>query len=124
MAAISMDLRVRVAAACDEGTATRAAVAERFAVSASWVRRLLQRRRETDSLTPKPHGGGQAPAFDEGAAQRLRQAVAATPDATLQELARVSGVACSTSATDRALRRLGITRKKRRSGPRSRSAPT
>jgi transposase len=107
-----MDLRERIAAACDEGTDTRMEIAERFAVSESWVRRLLQRRRETGSLAPKPRGGGQPSAFDAAAADRLRQAVAAAPDATLQELARASTVACSTSAVDRALRRLGITRKK------------
>jgi transposase len=124
MAAYSMDLRIRVAAACDEGLETRAEIADRFAVSTSWVRRLLQRRRETGSLAPKPHGGGQPPAFDAPAADRLRQAVAATPDGTLRELARASGIACSTSAVDRALRRLGITRKKRRSAPRSRTDRT
>ena len=124
MAAYSMDLRERVAAACDEGLDTRAEIAERFAVSVSWSRRLLQRRRETGSLAPTPHGGGQPPAFGAAAAGRLRQAVATAPDATLQELARASGVACSTSAVDRALRRLGITRKKRRSGPPSRTGRT
>src|SRR4051794_12127668 len=106
MAAYSMDLRERVVAACDAGADTRAAIAERFAVSESWVRRLLQRRRETGSLAPKPHGGGQPPAFDADADDRLRRAVAATPDATLGELARASGVACSTAAVDRALGRL------------------
>ena len=124
MAAYSMDLRVRIAAACDAGDETRAEIADRFAVSESWVRRLLQRRRTTGSLAPKPHGGGQPPAFDAAAADRLRRAVATTPDATLQELARASGVPCSTSAVDRTLRRLGITRKKRRSGPRSTTGRT
>src|SRR6478736_5799762 len=109
MAAYSMDLRERVVAACDEGTDTRAEVAERFSVSQSWIRRLLQRRRDTGSIAPKPHGGGQPPAFDAEAAERLRGASEAEPDATLEELAEASGVACSTSATDRALRRLGIT---------------
>ena len=112
MAAYSMDLRERVVAACDEGVDTRAEVAERFSVSESWVRRLLQRRRETGSLAPKPHGGGHPPSFEGEAAGRLRAAVAAAPDATLKELAAAVGVACSTSATDRALSRLGITRKK------------
>ncbi len=124
MAAYSMDLRERVVAACDEGLDTRAEVAERFSVSPSWVRRLLQRRRQTGSIAPRPHGGGQPPAFDGAAAERLRQAVAADPDATLKELAAAGGVACSTSAVDRALRRLGITRKKSRSGPPSRTSPT
>jgi transposase len=124
MAAYSMDLRERVVAACDDGLDTRSEIAERFRVSESWIRRLLQRRRETGSITPRPHGGGQPPAFDGVAAKRLRQAVAADPDATLVELAAAAGVACSTSATDRALRRLGITRKKSRSGPPSRTGPT
>lgn len=124
MAAYSLDLRIRVAAACDDGTDTRAEIAERFAVSESWIRRLLQRRRETGPLAPKPHGGGHPPAFDATAAGRLRQAVAATPDATLVALARACGVTCSTSAVDRALSRLGITRKKSRPGRRSRTART
>jgi transposase len=124
MAAYSMDLRERVVAACDEGVDTRAEVAERFSVSESWIRRLLQRRRETGSLAPKPHGGGHPPAFEGEAAGRLRAAVAAASDATLKELAAAAGVACSTSATDRALARLGITRKKSRSGPPSRTGRT
>lgn len=124
MAAYSMDLRERVVAACDEGTDTRAEIAERFSVSESWIRRLLQRRRETGSIAPRPRGGGQPPAFDSEGATRLRRAVAESPDATLKELAEASGVACSTSATDRALRRLGITRKKSRSAPPSRTVRT
>lgn len=124
MAAYSRDLRERVVAACDEGGDTRAEIAERFSVSESWVRRLLQRRRETGSITPKPRGGGQPPAFAGEAAERLRQAVAADPDATLKELAGASGVACSTSAVDRTLKRLGITRKISRSGRPSRTGPS
>lgn len=121
--AYSMDLRERVAAACDEGIDTRAEVAERFSVSESWIRRLLQRRRDSGSLAPKPHRGGHPPAFDVEAAQRLRDAVKATPDATLKELAEATGVACSTSAVDRTLRRLRIPWKKSRRMPPSRTAP-
>lgn len=122
--AYSMDLRVRVAAACDEGVDTRADIAERFSVSESWIRRLLQRRRETDSLAPKPHRGGHPPAFDAEAAQRLRDAVKATPDATLKELAVAAGVACSTSAVDRTLKRLRLPWKKSRRMPPSRMTRT
>ena len=122
MAAYSMDLRERVAAACDEGIDSHVEIAERFSVSQSWVRRLLQRRRQTGSIDPKPHGGGRPPAFAGQAAERLRGAVAADPDATLRELAAASGVACGTSVVDRTLRRLRITRKKSRGGPSSRTA--
>ena len=113
----SMDLRERVVAACDEGLETRTEIAERFSVSTAWIRRLLQRRREDGSITAKPHGGGQPPAFDAQRAERLRGAVADRPDATLKQLTAACGVRCTTSATDRALRRLGIVRKKNRSTP-------
>jgi transposase len=124
MRAYSMDLRERVVAACDARDGTREQIAERFSVSVAWARRLLQRRRETGSLEPKPRGGGRAPAFDDEAAGRLREAVGADSDATLAELARVAGVSCCPSAVHRALARLGITRKKSRGGRPSRTART
>jgi transposase len=119
-----MDLRERVVAACDERIGTRAEIAERFSVSESWIRRLLQRRRETGSIEPRPHGGGHPRAFDGPADERLRLAVRADDDATLGELARAAGVACCSSAVHRALDRLGITRKKSRGGRPSRTGPT
>ena len=119
-----MDLRERVVAACDEGDATREQVAARFSVSVRWVRDLLRRRRETGSIAPKPHGGGRAPAFDAPAAARLREAVRADADATLEELGQAAGVACSAAAVYRALDRLGITRKKSRGGRPSRTGRT
>ena len=122
MRAYSIDLRERVVTACDVRDGTRDQIAARFSVSVAWIRRLLQRRRETGSIEPKPRGGGRAPAFDAEAGQRLRQAVRADDEATLQELAQAAGVACCPSAVHRALARLGITRKKSRGGRPSRTA--
>ena len=122
MKTYSMDLRERVVAACDAREGTRQQIAARFSVSVAWLRRLLQRRRETGSIAPKSRGGGRAPAFDGEAAARLRAAVRDDDDATLQELARAAGVACCASAVHRALKRLGITRKKSRGGRPSRTA--
>jgi transposase len=124
MQAYSMDLRQRVVAACDARDGTREQIARRFSVSVSWVRDLLRRRRETGSIAPKPRGGGRASAFDEAAAARLREAVRADDDATLGELAEAAGVACCPSAVHRALKRLGVTRKKSRGGRPSRTAPS
>ena len=124
MKAYSMDLRERVVAACDRGEGTREEIAKRFRVGVAWVYRLLQRRRRTGSIEPKPHGGGQKPAFDPPAAERLRQAVADRPDATWEELREVVGVACGTSAVHRALERLGLPRKTSRSEPPSRTTRT
>src|SRR5689334_3008922 len=116
MSPYSMDLRERVVAACDAGGLTREQIATRFSVSVAWIRKLLRQRRETGSIAPRPRGGGRAPAFDAEADRRLREAVRADDDATLAELARAAGVACCPSAVHRALKRLGITRKKSRGG--------
>ena len=123
MKSYSTDLRRRVVVACDAGDGTRRQIAARFSVSESWIRKVLRQRRETGSIEPRPHGGGRAPAFDGPAQGRLREAVRGDDDATLRELARAAGVACSQAATCRALARLGITRKKSRGGRPSRTAP-
>ena len=124
MKAYSTDLRQRVIAACDARDVTGPQIAVRFSVSESWVRKILRQRRDTGSIEPKPHGGGRAPAFDPQASSRLREAVRADDDSTLEELARAAGVACSEAAVCRALARLGITRKKSRGGPPSKIAPS
>jgi transposase len=113
MKAYSMDLRERVIAASEEGVMTHEEIAETFQVSVSWIGKLRKLFRETGSIEPKPHRGGQPGAFQGEAVERLSQAVKDNPDATLKQLATVVGISCSTSATDRMLRNLGITRKKR-----------
>jgi transposase len=117
----SMDLRQRVVAACDSREGTREQIAARFSVSVRWIGGLLRRRRETGSIAPRPRGGGRAPALDEAAAARLREAVRDDAGATLEELREAAGVACSAAAVCRALRRMGITRKKSRGGRPSRA---
>ena len=52
MRAYSMDLRERVLHESDAGMQA-AAVASKYRVSASWVRRLKQRRRETGEVAPR-----------------------------------------------------------------------
>lgn len=55
MRAYSMDLRERVLADCDAGVTTRA-VAQKYRVSESWVRRLKPRRAATGETAPRPPG--------------------------------------------------------------------
>jgi len=55
-AAYSQDLRDRVMAARDRGMKTKP-VADLFSVSRSWVRRVMQRRRESGRTAPRPMGG-------------------------------------------------------------------
>ena len=112
-AAYSQDLRDRVIAARDRGLNTKP-VADLFSVSASWVRRVMQRRRETGQTTPRPRGGATVVKIDP---DRLRELVGEQPDATIKELHQRLGVDCSMSAVGMALKRLGLSFKKRRCMP-------
>jgi transposase len=48
-----MDLRERVIGDCDSGMST-SEVAQKYAVSPAWVRRLKQHRRERGDIVPRP----------------------------------------------------------------------
>ena len=115
-AAYSQDLRDRILAARDDGMPTKR-VADLFRVSASWVRRVMQRRREHGQRGPRPRGGATVIKID---LDRLRQRVQQQPDATARQLHERLGIACSVSAVDTALRRMGLSFKKRRCVPPSR----
>ena len=119
-AAYSQDLRDRVIAARDGGMKTRR-VAQLFRVSESWVRRVMQRRREQGEQSPRPRGGATVIKID---LDQLRQLVQQQPDATVRQLHERLGIQCSVSAVDMALRRLGLSFKKRRCMPPSRIGPT
>ena len=124
MQAFSPDLRQRAISAYDAQEGTQQQVADRFKVSVSWLRKVLRQRRQTGSIDPRPHGGGRTRVIDDEAVRRLRQAVAEAPDATLAELAEAAGVRASPSMVHRALKALGVTRKKSRGGRPSRTAPS
>jgi len=119
----SMDLRERVVAACDQGQLPHEQIAHNFQVSTAWIRRLLQRRRDTGSIAPLPQNAGRKPTLDEARSEDLRQLVRQQPDATLAELQRGLGLTGSLGVIWRGLHRLKLTRKKSRGGPPNRTAP-
>jgi transposase len=123
MEAYSLDLRERVMVAVKEGFETRKEIAESFGVTTRWIRRLVQQYRETGSIEPLPHGGGQPPKFTPERLERLRKLVEKKPAATLDELRKSSRVPCCSMTVSRALQQLGYTRKKRHSMPVSKSVP-
>jgi transposase len=114
----SIDLRLRVIAACKRGVFTELELAETFAIGEATVRRWKRRERETGSVEPLPHGGGGTPLIDGEDLHLLRQIVHRKSDLTAQEIRDAfvegAGIEVSRSATVRALARLGLTRKKRR----------
>ncbi len=122
MHAYSLDLRQRVLADCDRGLSTRA-VATKYTVSESWVRRLKQRRRQTGEVAPRQPKAGPKPSW-EAYQERLRQAIAATPDATLAELRDQLRLTVALSTLWRAVAALGLSVKKKSSGRRSRTGRT
>ncbi len=109
-----LELRRRVIKAVDNKIGTKKEIAETFSVSTSWIRKLLQRRRETGSLEPSPRTQGRKPAFGNANLEQLDNFVQEKPDSTLEEIKEhFSGkVNCSIVAIHSALKRLGWRYKK------------
>ena len=122
MHAYSADLRTRVLADCDRGLTTRT-VATKYTVSEPWVRRLKQRRRETGETAARRPRNRRAPALATHA-DRIRAPVAARPDITLQELHAALATSVCLTTVWAAVRRLGLTSKKKSSGRPSRTGRT
>ena len=112
MAAISSDLRLRIFEARQAGEPT-SDVADRFAVSPAFVRRLMQRHRETGTLAPKAGPRGPEPRLADHL-DRLRELNARHPDLPPAELRDRLGVTVAAVTVWRALVRLGLTFKKTR----------
>jgi transposase len=115
-APMSLDLRLRIVAAVEQGSSIRAA-ARRFAVSPSAAIKLMQRVRATGSAAPARFGGHRRPLLAPYEAD-IRRLLEATPDITLAELqaalARRSGMVAGLSTIHNALRRFGLPLKKSR----------
>ena len=114
-----IELRQRVVDAADRHVGTKKEMAKTFSVSVSWIRKLLQRRRETGSIEPLPRTQGRKPAFRGHQLQELNDFVKKYPDATLEEIREFfSGrVDCSIVAVHNALKRLELRYKKNRYVP-------
>jgi len=118
MRAYSADLRTRVLEAAEAGETT-VELADRFAVSTAWVRRVRQRHRQTGEVAPRRPARTRAPKLRDHL-PRIRELLTATPDLTLAELR----YALALSTVWAAVRAAGYTRKKSRSGRPSKTGPT
>jgi transposase len=114
----SQDLREKIVRALEAQEETQEEIAERFAVSTSFVVKLWRRWRTTGSAAALPHAGGRRRSL-QAAELVIRRAVARQPDLTLAELCEsvsaTGGVAVSTKTMCLELRRLALPRKKSRS---------
>ncbi len=117
--AYSMDLRTRVLADWDTGTKAED-VAAKYRVSRAWVHRLVQRRRETGEIGPRPQTKFRTRTLADQE-ERLRALVTAQPDRTLAELREALPTTASLTTIWRTLGRLQFTVKK--NGTRRRTTP-
>lgn len=124
--AYSTDLRERALAAYEAGEGRQSEIARVYRIGERTLSGWLKLAREEGRRAPKPRRGGRAPLG--GEREALAGLVAERNDATLAEyadrLAERTGVRRSPSALCRALKALGLVRKKRRSRPPSRIART
>jgi transposase len=119
----SLDLREKILRAYDAHRGSQRALAALFGVSRAFIEKLIQRRRSTGQIAPRPHAGGRKPSDDHEALAVARQGLQEHTDATLAELCerlgQRRGLWVSVSTMSRLLTRLGLPRKKSRSTPRS-----
>jgi transposase len=119
--ALSMDLRTRIVAAHANGEGGLTMLSRRFKVSISTVQRLLRLQKLHGHVAPSDAPRGRKSTLIGEAQDQLRALVRAHPDAReddlVEMLATEHDIQTSTSAVGRTLRKLGLTRKKRRSEP-------
>lgn len=119
----SEDLRARVLAAVDGGMAARPA-ARVFRVSVSYIYKALIRRRRTGAVSASAPRGHRPRKLTPPQETALAEHITAHPDLTLAALQAwllaEHGVRLSNGAMWSAVARLGLSFKKRRSGPPSR----
>jgi transposase len=124
--ALSLDLRIRVLQAVSEGASHRQAAA-RYGVSAASVSRWRALERSQGDVRPGPLGGDRRSARVEAQGALIKRLVEATADITVEELRAAlaeRGHIFGYGTLQRFFRRHGLTRKKRRRTPASRTAPT
>ena len=124
MRTISLDLRERILASYDQKEGTREEIAHRFRVSLGMVKKLLQRRRQGGDIGPRYHRCGLKPGKVAAQSQTFRQLLRRKPDLTLEELRRATSLDCTLPAIHYVLEKMGLTYKKRRSGPANKTGPT
>lgn len=127
MTPIPTKLREAILHARNDGL-TYTAIADLLGVGVATVNRVLRLHRETKSVAPRPRGGGNFSLLHGKIARLLEGIVREMPDATVAELADAltarAKISTSRSGVQRALGRLGYSRKKSRSLPWSATPPS
>ena len=121
MRAIPIPLRKRILELYEQGKSTRE-IAQFSGFCVAAVRRMRQQFPERGTMDPQMHRCGRKTLLTEERKQRLRELLAAQPDATLAELGSRLDRAFPTSTIDLWLQRLGWRLKKNSGRRRARPA--
>jgi len=117
MKAYSDDLRKKIIHAYLNKEDSLRGLAKRFSVSLNFVWLLWKRYQATGSVRPKPHAGGQVSAMNPERLSILRDLIRQQNDAALPELQeqfrQQTGLRVSTGTLSLALKKLGLSRKKK-----------
>ena len=123
MKTISLDLRTRIMDAVDKHDATQQQVADRFAVSLGFVKKLVRQRKLVGSIENLHHRAGRKRIVSPEQETRIRDYLKEHPGATLKGIRSAFALPCSLVAVFFTLRRMGFTYKKNPSAPPSRILP-
>jgi transposase len=122
MKSYPVEYRRRVIAWTEQGLKS-GRIAAMLGVTASWVRWVKRLQRSGQSLEPKSRAN-KRPSLAQREGERLRARVAEHPGTTLEDLKRDLGLETSITAIWNALQELGLSLKKKRTTPPSKTART
>lgn len=117
MKAYSTDLRQKVIDAYENQEDSQRNLAKRFSVSLTFIQKLLKQYRNSGTVEPKPHGGGNKALLSSEQMALVGALIEEDNDAILVELCERlkerTGVKVSRSTMGRITQKLNLTRKKK-----------
>jgi transposase len=119
MGTTSVEIRRAIVRLYEDEDLSYDEIAEVIGVGRATVNRVLRRHRQTGRVEPLPRGGGNKSPIHDRVASLLVAIVTKLPDATVEEitaaLSERASITTSRSAVQRALTRLGYSKKRLRS---------
>ena len=114
MKAIPFDTRHRILACYDTGKHTRQTVADLFGVSLGLVKKLLQQRKTLGHAKMLYDRVGRKPTMTQARVEAVLHALRQTPGLTLGQMRELLGNVCTGVCIHLALKKNGVTFKKKR----------
>jgi transposase len=118
---LSLDLRERILAGCDEGKFTRQQIADRYRVSLGMVKKLLAQRKKTGDIAARHRYAGRKPLFSAAHRRHLGRLIEEQPDITLAEMREALELKCTLPAIYYVLRGMKLTYKNNAARERARA---